>query len=79
MSAPKGKRRARPTPPAAAHHAGSTRWTRHVAYGLIALYGLYWTFTAFTRHTIGNYGVETDFYWKYGPAARDLLRGVAPT
>ncbi|HEY6571733.1 MAG TPA: glycosyltransferase family 39 protein, partial [Candidatus Eisenbacteria bacterium] len=40
------------------------------------LYGLYWAFTAFTRHTIGNYGVETDFYWKYGPAARDLLRGV---
>jgi hypothetical protein len=27
-------------------------------------------------HTIGNYAVETDFYWKYGPAARDLLRGV---
>ncbi|MEK7316920.1 MAG: glycosyltransferase family 39 protein [Candidatus Eisenbacteria bacterium] len=76
MKAPKGKRRSRPTPPADAPHAGSTRWTRHVAYGLIALYGLYWAFTALTRHTIGNYGVETDFYWKYGPAARDLLRGV---
>ncbi len=76
MTTPKRNARARPTPPAGAHHAGSSRWTRHVAYGLIALYGLYWAVTAFTRHTIGNYGVETDFYWKYGPAARDLLRGV---
>jgi len=25
---------------------------------------------------MGNYAVETDFYWKYGPGARDLLRGV---
>src|SRR5512147_410606 len=79
--APKGKGRA--TPPsgagahhAGAHHAGATRWTRWVAYALIALFGLYWLVTAFTKHTIGNYGVETDFYWKYGPAARDLLRGA---
>jgi hypothetical protein len=26
-------------------------------------------------HRLGNYAVETDFYWKYGPAARDLLQG----
>ena len=42
----------------------------------MALYGLYWLTTAFTQHTIGNFAVETDFYWKYGPAARDLLHGV---
>jgi hypothetical protein len=29
----------------------------------------------FSEHRIGNYAVETDFYWKYGPAARDLLQG----
>jgi hypothetical protein len=72
--ASKGK--GRPTPPAGAPHAGATRWTRWVAYSLIALFGLYWLVTAFGQHTIGNYAVETDFYWKYGPAARDLLRGA---
>jgi hypothetical protein len=56
--------------------SGSSRWTRWIAYGLIAAYGIYWAFAAFTHHTVGNYAVETDFYWKYGPAARDLLRGV---
>jgi Dolichyl-phosphate-mannose-protein mannosyltransferase len=71
---PKGK--GRPTPPADVRPVGSTRWTRWIAYALIALFGVYWLFTAFARHTIGNYGVETDFYWKYGPAARDLLHGI---
>ncbi|HEU4724233.1 MAG TPA: glycosyltransferase family 39 protein [Candidatus Eisenbacteria bacterium] len=55
---------------------GSTRWLRFVGYAAIAFYGIYWAYTVFTKHTIGNYGVETDFYWKYGPAAKDLLRGV---
>jgi len=36
---------------------------------------VYWGVKVFTEHRIGNYGVETDFYWKYGPAARDLLHG----
>ncbi len=41
----------------------------------IAIYGLYWAYAAFTTHRIGNYGVETDFYWKYGPAAAGLKEG----
>ncbi|HEU4334015.1 MAG TPA: glycosyltransferase family 39 protein, partial [Candidatus Eisenbacteria bacterium] len=75
-AASKPKRAARATPPADAPHGGATRWTRWIAYGAIAAYALYWAATAFPRHTIGNYAVETDFYWKYGPAARDLLRGI---
>ena len=37
---------------------------------------MYWGAQAFTLHRMGNYAVETDFYWKYGPAARDLGHGA---
>jgi len=47
-----------------------------VAYGIIALFTIYWSVQAFTHHKLGNYAVETDFYWKYGPAARDLTHGA---
>lgn len=66
----------RPTPPADTRPTGSTRWTRWIAYALIGIYGIYWAVTAFSQHQFGNYAVETDFYWKYGPAAKDLLRGI---
>ena len=46
-----------------------------LAYYSLALYGLYWAFKAFTQHHLGNYAVETDFYWKYGPAAAALKDG----
>ena len=46
-----------------------------IAFALLALFASYWGVKAFTEHRIGNYAVETDFYWKYGPAARDLLQG----
>jgi Dolichyl-phosphate-mannose-protein mannosyltransferase len=42
---------------------------------VLAAFGLYWGLAAFSEHRLGNYAVETDFYWKYGPAARDLLHG----
>ncbi len=76
MSSAARRKRPRPTPPADAPRGGSTRWTRWIAYALIAVFGLYWAITALTQHTMGNYAVETDFYWKYGPGARDLLRGI---
>jgi hypothetical protein len=47
-----------------------------VAYAFIAIFTIYWGAQAFTNHRIGNYAVETDFYWKYGPAARDLAHGT---
>jgi len=53
----------------------SYRWTRWIAYSLLAVFAVYWGVKVFADHRIGNYGVETDFYWKYGPAARDLLHG----
>ncbi|HKW50365.1 MAG TPA: glycosyltransferase family 39 protein [Candidatus Eisenbacteria bacterium] len=53
----------------------SYRWTRWIAYSAIAVFAVYWGVKAFAVHRIGNYGVETDFYWKYGSAARDLLHG----
>lgn len=46
-----------------------------IAFALLALFASYWGVKVFTEHRIGNYAVETDFYWKYGPAARDLLQG----
>ena len=45
------------------------------AIALILLYGIYWALQAFTIHRLGNYSVETDFYWKYGPAAQALREG----
>lgn len=78
MSA-KARRRGTPRPgqPAGPTAPGQhpIRWTRWVAYGAIALYGLYWGIQAFTLHPVGNYAVETDFYWKYAPAADDLRHG----
>ena len=56
--------------------AGATRWTRWIAYALLAVFAVYWATQAFTFHRMGNYGVETDFYWKYGPAARGLTHGA---
>ncbi|MGH7680697.1 MAG: glycosyltransferase family 39 protein, partial [Candidatus Eiseniibacteriota bacterium] len=60
---------------AAPRPGGSSRWTRWIAYALLGLFACYWGSKVFTEHRIGNYAVETDFYWKYGPAARDLLHG----
>ena len=66
----------KPSPTAAGGSGGATRWTRWFAYALIAVFAVYWATQAFTFHRMGNYGVETDFYWKYGPAARGLTHGA---
>ena len=33
------------------------------------------SFLSFTFHKIGDYGVETDFYWSYVPSAQAFLKG----
>ena len=66
---------ARPRSDAIASPGPSYRWTRWIAYALLLFFAAYWGAKIFTEHRIGNYFVETDFYWKYGPAARDLLHG----
>ncbi len=52
--------------------SSAARW---LPYFFLAAFTLYWGVKGLTEHRIGNYAVETDFYWKYGPAARDLLQG----
>lgn len=63
------------TPTTSGPTGPSYRWTQWIAYAALAVFALYWGVKAFTEHLIGNYGVETDYYWKYGPAVRDLLHG----
>jgi len=46
-----------------------------LAVASILIYAVYWALKAFTLHHVGNYAVETDFYWKYGPGADGLRHG----
>jgi len=73
--APKGNPERAKTQASSGSAGASYRWTRWIAYSAIAVFAAYWGVKAYSEHRIGNYGVETDFYWKYGSAARDLLHG----
>jgi hypothetical protein len=42
------------------------------------MYFIILLFIAFTFHRIGDYGVETDFYWLYVPQAKEVLKGILP-
>ncbi len=33
---------------------------------------------SFIFHTVGDYGIETDFFWGYVPGARGFLQGIIP-
>lgn len=39
-------------------------------------YAIFLGFISLSLHRIGDYGVETDFYWNYIPAAKQFLKGV---
>ncbi|MBI4365109.1 MAG: glycosyltransferase family 39 protein, partial [Candidatus Latescibacteria bacterium] len=77
MTKPPGRKAGAPgsSGPQRPNPRAGERWVPAAALGAVALYGLYWAFKAFTQHHLGNYAVETDFYWKYGPAAAGLKEG----
>src|SRR3970040_409568 len=33
---------------------------------------------SFTFHKVGDYGIETDFFWGYAPNAKNFLSGEIP-
>jgi hypothetical protein len=65
----------RPGAPSGAALRRTDDTIRKIVLGSIAVFGLYWAYQALTVHRLGNYAVETDFYWKYGPAAAALRQG----
>lgn len=46
-----------------------------LALWLAALYGAILLSAALTYHTVGDYGIETDFFWTFVPGAETFLRG----
>lgn len=46
-----------------------------LALWLAGLYGAILLSAALTYHTVGDYGIETDFFWTFVPGAEALLRG----
>jgi hypothetical protein len=49
---------------------------RFLGVGIAAVYFIVMAIVSFSFHKIGDYGVETDFFWGYVPAAKDFLNGV---
>ena len=43
---------------------------------LAGLYFLILLIMSFLYHKVGDYGVETDFFWGYVPAAKSFLNGM---
>jgi len=49
---------------------------RFLGIGIAAVYLIVMAIVSFSFHKVGDYGVETDFFWGYVPAAKDFLNGV---
>ncbi|MEX2090018.1 MAG: glycosyltransferase family 39 protein [Bacteroidota bacterium] len=45
---------------------------------LASLYFVVMGFIALKYHVVGDYNVETDFYWSYVPQAKHILQGTIP-
>jgi hypothetical protein len=52
--------------------------SRYAGLVLSGLYFFLMLFVSVKYHIIGDYNVETDFYWSYVPQARQILEGVVP-
>jgi hypothetical protein len=51
---------------------------RFAGLGLAGLYFILMLIVSLKYHVVGDYNVETDFYWSYVPQARHILEGVVP-
>ena len=49
---------------------------RFLSLGIAVVYLVVMSIVSFSFHKVGDYGVETDFFWGYVPAAKDFLNGV---
>jgi 4-amino-4-deoxy-L-arabinose transferase-like glycosyltransferase len=57
--------------PEAVNHA-------YAGLAIAALFFIVMVFIGLKYHIVGDYGVETDFYWSYVPEARHILEGKIP-
>lgn len=51
---------------------------RYASVSVAAVYFVVMVWVALKYHIVGDYGVETDFYWSYVPQARHILEGSLP-
>lgn len=51
---------------------------RYAGLALAVTYFVAILFVGLTYHIVGDYGVETDFYWSYVPQAKHILDGAIP-
>ncbi len=51
---------------------------RFASVAMAAVYFVVMLWIALKYHVVGDYGVETDFYWSYVPQARHILQGSLP-
>ncbi|HTY36180.1 MAG TPA: glycosyltransferase family 39 protein [Bacteroidota bacterium] len=52
--------------------------SRFAGIAIAGFYFLVMLLIALKYHVVGDYDVETDFYWSYVPQARHILEGVVP-
>lgn len=49
--------------------------SKNLLYAFTAIYAMIMTFVSITYHKVGDYGVETDFFHRFVPAAKSFLNG----
>ena len=52
--------------------------SKHTGLIIAGLYLVVLGLIGFTFHTVGDYGIETDFFWGYVPNAKGFLEGNIP-
>ena len=49
---------------------------KYLGFIIAGIYCTLLSWSAWVYHVVGDYNVETDFYWSYIPEAKSLLRGI---